>query len=87
MSNSYNTGEWRAPRGRRETRRVADARAIIHSIIDFHTAEVLPTQSSHYRVPGAIGSVLLPHQMNLFDVEAAEAALKTDMTEATRDVE
>ena len=50
----------------RETRARALAakatRAVISGLTERHTQEPFPAMSDHYRVPGAIGSVLLPHE-------------------------
>lgn len=43
-------------------------RDVIAGLTDRHTAPVFPAMSDHYRIPGAIGSVLLPHEYDAPDV-------------------
>ena len=57
----------------RETKdRVEKARGvrdIVSMLTDRHTAPVFPAMSDHHRVPGAIGSVLIPSELRKKPIE------------------
>lgn len=50
---------------RKDQARVAGVRMILGYLASRNTQEPFPAMSDHYRQPGAIGTVLLPHEYEI----------------------
>lgn len=57
------------PMNRRSVRRAAATRAIIHGLVDHHTTIPFEAASTHFKTPGMIGTVAVPHELR----DAADA--------------